>query len=46
MRSPIRTWRNTINRRRHFERLPERPEGFVAIADAARLSDVRRFTAT
>lgn len=33
--SPIRTWRNTINRRRHFERLPERPEGFVAIADAA-----------
>jgi 2-polyprenyl-6-methoxyphenol hydroxylase-like FAD-dependent oxidoreductase len=33
--SPIRTWRNTINRRRHFERVPRRPEGLVVISDAA-----------
>ncbi|MEO5837327.1 MAG: hypothetical protein ABIQ73_29650 [Acidimicrobiales bacterium] len=33
--SPIRTWRNTINRRRHFERLSHRPEGLVVISDAA-----------
>lgn len=33
--SPIRTWRNTVNRRRHFEHLGDRPAGFVALADAA-----------
>jgi len=33
--SPIRTWRNTVNRRRHFERMSRRPEGLVVISDAA-----------
>jgi hypothetical protein len=33
--SPIRTWRNTVNRRRHFELVPRRPEGLVVISDAA-----------
>lgn len=33
--SPIRVWRNTVNRRRHFERAGALPEGMVAIADAA-----------
>ncbi|MEO8692463.1 MAG: FAD-dependent oxidoreductase [Acidimicrobiales bacterium] len=33
--SPIRTWRNTINRRRHFERVARRPEALVVISDAA-----------
>jgi 2-polyprenyl-6-methoxyphenol hydroxylase-like FAD-dependent oxidoreductase len=33
--SPIRTWRNTVNRRRHFELVPRRPEGLIVISDAA-----------
>ncbi len=33
--SPIRTWRNTVNRRRHFERVADRPEGLVVMSDAA-----------
>lgn len=33
--SPIRVWRNTVNRRRHFERSGSLPEGMVVIADAA-----------
>jgi 2-polyprenyl-6-methoxyphenol hydroxylase-like FAD-dependent oxidoreductase len=33
--SPIRGYRRTENRRRHYERLPRWPEGFVALGDAA-----------
>jgi flavin-dependent dehydrogenase len=33
--SPISTSRSTVNRRRHYERLPEPPAGFVAVGDAA-----------
>ena len=33
--SPIHLWRNTVNRRRHFERQERRPERFVPFADAA-----------
>jgi hypothetical protein len=32
--SPIRTWRNTANRLRHFERVPAWPEGFACLSDA------------
>lgn len=33
--SPIFSYRATENRLRHFERMPARPEGFVALGDAA-----------
>ena len=32
--SPIRTWRNTVNRRRHFEKV-RLPEGLIVLGDAA-----------
>jgi 2-polyprenyl-6-methoxyphenol hydroxylase-like FAD-dependent oxidoreductase len=32
--SPIRTWRNTANRLRRFERVPAWPEAFICLADA------------
>jgi 2-polyprenyl-6-methoxyphenol hydroxylase-like FAD-dependent oxidoreductase len=32
--SPIRSWRNTVNRMRHFERMPSWPESFVCVGDA------------
>ena len=33
--SPIRTWRNTVNRRRHFESVTRRPESLIVMSDAA-----------
>lgn len=33
--SPIRTWRNTVNRRRHFESVARRPESLIVMSDAA-----------
>jgi 2-polyprenyl-6-methoxyphenol hydroxylase-like FAD-dependent oxidoreductase len=33
--SPIRGYRRTENRRRHFERMPRWPDGFVVLGDAA-----------
>jgi 2-polyprenyl-6-methoxyphenol hydroxylase-like FAD-dependent oxidoreductase len=33
-RSELQTWRNTINRLRHFDRLPRWPDGLVAMGDA------------
>jgi hypothetical protein len=33
--SPIHTWRNTVNRRRHFERLNRIVEGLLIFSDAA-----------
>jgi hypothetical protein len=32
--TPIRTWRNTVNRMRHFERMEHWPESFVSLGDA------------
>jgi 2-polyprenyl-6-methoxyphenol hydroxylase-like FAD-dependent oxidoreductase len=32
--SDLQTWRNTTNRLRHLERMPQWPDGFVALGDA------------
>jgi 2-polyprenyl-6-methoxyphenol hydroxylase-like FAD-dependent oxidoreductase len=32
--SPIRSWRNTVNRMRHFERLEDWPASFLCLGDA------------